>query len=51
MMDATQFKARKLCRLLEDALVAALGSEDQGKRVHAGATLKIIEALLEGLKP
>lgn len=50
-MNADQGKARKLCRLLEDSLDAALGSDDQSKRTHAGATLKIIEALLEGLKP
>lgn len=51
MLTADQFKARKTCRLLDDALVVALGSEDQGKRTHAGATLKIVEALLEGLRP
>lgn len=51
MMDATQFKARKVCRLLEDALVAALGSGDEGKRAHALASLAIVEGLLEGHKP
>ena len=51
MLTADQFKARKTCRQLEDALVVALGSEDQGKRVHAAASLEILGALLEGLKP
>ena len=46
MMDATQFKARKLCRLLEDALVAALGSEVQERRDHAADTLGRVEVLL-----
>lgn len=56
MMDATQFKARKLCRLLEDALVAALGSKDLERRTHAADTLGRVEVLLGevellGLKP
>jgi len=46
MMDATQFKARKLCRLLEDALVAALASKDLERRTHAADTLGRVEVLL-----
>jgi hypothetical protein len=46
MLTADQFKARKTCRLLEDALVEALGSTDNERRAHAADTLGRLEALL-----
>lgn len=48
MLTADQFKARKTCRQLDDALVTALGSEDQGKRVHAAASLEILGGAVGG---
>jgi hypothetical protein len=46
MLTADQFKARKLARLLEDALVEALGSTDATRRAHAADTLGRLEVLL-----
>ena len=46
MLTAEQFKARKLSRLLEDALVEALGSCDNERRARAAGALGRLEALL-----
>ena len=51
MLTADQGKAVKLARLLEDALVTALGSPEQGRRTHAAASMRIFEVLLEGMRP